>query len=229
MEVLLTDEIAILNDIGQNLLNELLYKFFTCRYCYQYFRLLKDVRQSMNNHSESNIKAGDNSSTDPNVLFYSLWYTDEVCQLHNLTNHALELAGSLIKIRVNGNRTISFKVALSKENDLRMIRNGTMIFESRRFPDCFVTYKLKREVVCPEIRISFSEFEPYMTEHNADIMKSMFTTVQMRSKEYKEICVADYIEKLDDGNFDGSQNSCSFQRRVQIAIFINTMAITQMI
>ena len=233
IDILFTDEITTFEILGNQLLRKLQDDAFQletqCRYCYQYLRLLKGIKKSSNSHSESNINTGNTTYTDSNLLFYTIWLTDEDCDLQRLIKHALELAGSSIQMEENGNRYMSFKVELLKENRHTMITSGKLIAERNRYRECYVMYKLTTEVICPKIRISFSEFEPFMTDHNAEIIKSMFTTTQVRSKEYKEICVADYFEKLGDRTFKFIQNRGSFQPRTKRIIFLTTMVITEFV
>ena len=229
MNILLEDEILSLEILGNQLLRKLQDAVFRskvqCRQCYQYLRLLKSIKKSTHSHSESNINTSNTTSTDPDLLFYSIWLTDEVCHLQKLINHALELAGSSIQIEDNENRSLSLKIELFKGNSYTEIRNGTLMKESRRYQGCYVMYKLTTEVICPQTRISFSEFESFIKEQNGEIIKSMFTTTQMRSKEYKDICVDDYFKTL----FKVIQNRGSFEPMTNRIIFLYPMVITEFI
>ena len=232
LDIILKDDVITLEIVGNKLLRKLQDVFKSevqCRFCYQYLRLLKGIKKSIYSRSESNINTGNTTDTDPNLLFYSIWLTDVVCPLQKLINHALELAGSSIQIKDNANRSMSLKLELLKENSNTIIQTGTLIKESRRYKNCYAMYKITDAVICPQIRISFSEFEHFINEQNADFIKTMFTTNQMRPTKYKEICVEDYFKKLGDINFTVIENRGNVQPRIKRIIFLNTMIITEFI
>ena len=186
----------------------------SCPYCNQSLRFVKEIvrSQTAHNYSASEIVGSTNltKSTEPNLLFHMISYTQNDCQLPHLLANAVKLVGSVIEIYLDDELLMLLQVELVKENIQSLIRGSSVISFTDIYPNCFVTLQMTRENTCPLIRISFSEFKPIMTGRNNDIINDLFTASQRSSAELIEICVSDYLDKLDNSTFQLNTNTGSF-------------------
>ena len=179
----------------------------SCPFCYQELRFLKEIFRS--NESQINFASDPGKEkpvkrinyTEPNFLFSSILYTKDNCQLSNLMQNALNLAGSEIEIITNGKTAMSLHVELLTETVNSLITASKVIYMDITGLHCPVTYKLRTHSICPKISISVIEFEHLFTEHNADIINSMFAAGNRDVNGFAEICVDDYFEKLSNVDF----------------------------
>ena len=219
-DYLLTDNVTALMNLGRKILQELQTSYacnttgVCCPSCFQKLRFVKEIHQansSMDPLSDHQAKENTNYniSAEPNFIFYFLPYTEKKCQLPNLMENAVKLAGAVIEIEENGKTEMLLQVHLTQDNVDSMMKGAVVIASESSGLNCHRVYALKKDTICPTIRIHFSDFEPILTTRNKDSINSIFTTSQRHSKESVEICVDDYLEKLSKITlYSGSFKHC---------------------
>ena len=203
-----------------------------CSVCLQELRFVNEIYQSKSSHNstmEMNLEINTNlqnyKSTAPNFILEVMLHTDEKCQLPNLIQFSIVLLKSNIDITSNNKTDMLLHVSLVNENIYSSRKGTKVIYSFMRSEGCnFPAYTLNKERICPIIDIRFSEFEPFITEQNANFIMSMFTTDQMYSNEYKEICVSDYFDSLKHSDVKFVRNVSTFILCMESAMFMKMMA-----
>ena len=231
---ILTDNMRV----GYEIIQEIKRKFeepgLSCPFCYEELRVLNERIHSnlMQSNSASDPKEQKNfkhnNYTEQHFLFSSLLYTKDNCQLPNLMQKALNLAGSDIKITMDGTTAMILHVELLTENVQSLINGSRQARKQATDYDCSVTYKLRTKTICPKINISITDFDHLSAEKRTDIISSIFTS-ENRQEGYNEICVDDYLERLSNFDFGILTNSVTFDIRMDGFSFMSIIGITRVL
>ena len=201
----------------------------SCPVCYQSLRFLKEIAHSetTHNYSASQLEgtASLNNANEVNLLYHVISFTEEDCQLPYLLAKSVKLIGSIVKIKLNDELIMILQVQLVTENIQPLIRGSTIIILDKMYEDCKVAFRMNTEKNCPMIRISFSDFEPYLTENNYGIIHDLFSAPQRNPKEYEEVCVQDYFVRLNHSTFQLTNSGIGTESFV--FVFLSTTGIAQ--
>ena len=202
-----------------------------CPFCNQSLRFVKEIIRSQTTYNYSAGRSAETThltkSTEPNLLFHTISITKKKCQLPNLLANAVKLSGSVIEIKMNGELFMVLRVDLVKENIQSLISGSSIIVFDNTYLNCFVTFQMTTVKTCPKIRISFSEFEPHMTENNSGIINNLFATPTRSLEDFIEICVNDYFDRLSKITFPVNRNTGSFGIRTELLILMCIIGIAR--
>ena len=200
-----------------------------CPYCYLELQMTADVYEQGDNdvsetgvhdkehglNNEANTDIGnvakennqhealnsDHTTTLPVFIMKVVLFTVPECQLQNIFDIATGLFGKVINIQVDGETDMQLKVGLLNSS----LNQTFKVIKKMNSPvfNCKVkgAHTLKDDKLCSKISITYTEFKPYLTNDNTDIINSFFEKKHIETGEPTDVCITTYYERLQSVDF----------------------------
>ena len=197
-EYRLTDKMKKLKALGETIIEHFLNEIklqrdeLTCPFCYLELRMTGDI-------SGHGLR-----STFPAFILKAVLFTVAECQLQNIFDVAVEVFGKVIDVQVDGETEMQLTVGLLKDTLPANRSSKVLVKMDNQGWKCKVkgAHSLTDDKLCPRISITYTEFVPYLTQDNMEVIKAFFPKTQTGTEEPVEVCVDDYYERLQSIEFE---------------------------
>ena len=166
--------------------------------------IMSDVSSDVTENNEQEKLDEDHNSTFPAFILKAVLFTVAECQLQNIFDVAVEMFGKVIDVQVDGETEMQLTVGLLK-NTLPANRSSKVLVKmDNQEWECKVkgAHSLTDDKLCPRISITYTEFVPYLTPDNMEVINAFFPKTQTGTEEPVEVCVDDYYERLQSIEFE---------------------------
>ena len=212
------DKLDTLTSLGESIIDQFVNEArfdrneSRCPYCSIGLQMTADIneqgkREDTDTELDDSVK--ENSEQDnldseaqlPEFIMNVVFFTVPECQLQHIFDIATGLFGRIIEIQLNGKSEMAFEIGLLKDNSNQTFK--VLKHMDNELWNCKVNdaYTLKDDKLCPKISIKYSEYEPYLTNENIDVIQSLFEQKHIETDEPTDVCIDTYYERFQSVNF----------------------------